>query len=137
MNISDKHKSIYNAEICPYCGSKTEKTTETEIYGREYKGREMIKCVKYPVCNSYVGTHEDGEPLGRLANKELRMCKKKAHDAFDNLWRSKGGIKRSYAYQMLAEYLEIDGKYCHIGMFKKETCIKVIAWSKLKYAELI
>ena len=132
MTITEKHKKILRAELCPYCDSSTETTTETEIYGREYKGRSIIKCTNYPNCDAYVGTHEDGEPLGRLADKELRNAKRNAHDSFDRIWKEKL-VNRSALYKQLSEHLNIPAQYTHIGMFSKKTCLRVDSWAKQKY----
>jgi len=134
--ITDYHKQVFNADICPYCKSETVKDTETSIYGREYKGHGVFRCINYPKCDAYVGRHKDGRPLGRLANKELRSKKKEAHSFFDRIWKE-GKVKRKELYKMLSEDLNIPKEFTHIGMFNKKTCIKVIAWSKLKYSELI
>jgi len=49
-------------------------------------------------CDAYVGVHKGTDkPKGRLANAELREYKKKAHSAFDPLWRF-GGMMRRQAY---------------------------------------
>ena len=53
MKLSKYAQAVYNAEICPYCGGKTKVVTETEIYGKEYKGCKMIACVNFPECDSY------------------------------------------------------------------------------------
>lgn len=135
MQILEKHIKIFTAEICPYCGSKTRRTTETDIYGKEYSGRDIITCLNYPKCNSYVGCHKDGRPLGRLANKELREAKINAHDKFDALWKSTI-CDRSEAYKMLSDYLGIPPEYTHIGMFSIKTLKKVEAWSVEKFKEL-
>ena len=136
MKLSQLQEDIIQAKVCPYCKSSTRVVDEVFIYGRTYKDRLMIACKNFPVCDSYVGTHDDGEPLGRLANKALRSWKKKAHDAFDVLWKDKH-LDRNQAYEELADHLGIPDQYCHIGMFKKETCIKVIAWANLRKSELI
>ena len=128
--LSAYSKDVFAAKICPYCKSENIKIiSETDVYGREYKGRKIIACGNYPACDSYVGTHDDGTALGRLANKELRLAKKEAHNTFDRLWKSKE-MSRGKAYQMLSDFLEIDSKYTHIGMFSVETCKKIIEWVK-------
>ncbi len=134
--ISEYHKKVFSARICPYCKSLTINDSETAIYGREYKGRGVIRCIKFPKCDSYVGLHQDGRPLGRLADKKLRELKRKAHHYFDKIWKE-NLVKRDTAYKSLSEDLGIPPEYTHIGMFSEKTCIKEIAWSKLKYAELI
>lgn len=134
MELTSHQIDIINAKVCPYCGSNTEVVSETDVYGREYKGRLMIRCANYINCDSYVGTHDDGTPLGRLANKELRSHKKNAHDYFDRLWKE-NHIERGRAYELLADHLGIPDKYCHIGMFKISTCKKVVEWSCKKLLE--
>jgi hypothetical protein len=59
--------------------------------------------------------------LGRLANAELRAAKQSVHYALDPLWKS-GEMKRSAAYAMLAEALQLAPQNCHIGMFDVQTC---------------
>lgn len=136
MELTAIQKDILSAKVCPYCKSSTRVVDEVYIYGKTYKGRLMICCKNFPECDSYVGTHDDGEPLGRLADKKLRLWKKKAHAAFDILWKEKH-VDRTEAYEELADFLNIPDKYCHIGMFQVKTCVKVLAWSKLKLNELI
>lgn len=134
--ITEYHKKVFEARICPYCKSLTINDSETTVYGREYKGHGVIRCIKYPKCNSYVGKNSDGRPLGRLANPRLRELKKEAHHYFDMIWKNKH-CKRGDAYEMLSKDLNIPTEFTHIGMFSEKTCIKVIAWAKLKYSELI
>lgn len=136
MEISQKHINIFTAKLCPYCGSGTKKATEQEVYGREYKGRDMIVCCNYPNCDSYVGTHDNGDALGRLANKSLREAKREAHEHFDKLWKE-GHLKRKHAYLLMSLYLGIPPEYTHIGMFKESTCREVTEWSKFIYKQQV
>lgn len=129
MKLTPYQKDVYAAKICPYCKSKTKIISEKEIYGREYKGRKMIACVNFPKCDSYVGCDDEGIALGRLADKELRNEKKRAHDHFDVIWRN-NYMTRSETYAELSEFLNIPSQYTHIGMFNIDTCKKVQAWSK-------
>lgn len=125
--------------ICPYCDSNAPLSSTTRIYhGRDF-GLAYI-CEKFPECDSYVGVHKGTEkPLGRLANKELRDWKIKAHAAFDELWRRKLAKRRRergsdykvvYArgsgYKWLREQLGIEAKDCHIGMFDVDMCKRVV-----------
>ncbi len=127
--MKKKFNDVYYAKKCPYCGSGTKNLSETDIYGREYSGRKVIACKEYPKCNSYVGCHDNGKPLGRLANIELRQAKKKAHEYFDLLYKE-NHMNRLEAYKRLSIYLDIPKKYTHIGMFNITTCKKVIEFSK-------
>lgn len=71
-------------------------------------------------------------PLGRLADKELRRWKIRAHNAFDPLWQAKvarGFRKRAardLGYNWLAGELGIKWEECHIGMFDVEMCKRVV-----------
>lgn len=126
MKLTAYQEDVYAGKICPYCKSKTKVVDEEYIYGKKYKGRSMICCVRFPECDSYVGTHEDdGSSLGRLANNELRQYKKRAHEWFDKIWLDKH-MDRTTAYEWLADEIGTPDAYTHIGMFNIETCRKVI-----------
>lgn len=58
---------------------------------------------------------------GTPANKALREARKKAHAAFDPIWKT-NQMKRRDAYQWLASTLGIPVQECHIGMFNLERC---------------
>lgn len=106
---------------CPYCGKTAELVDSIEIYGRSYG--MVYLCRK---CDAYVGCHPGTDkPLGRLANRELRMWKMRAHSAFDLLWKCRH-MRRQQAYAWLAEKLDIPTEQCHIGMFDVDMCQKVI-----------
>jgi ssDNA-binding Zn-finger/Zn-ribbon topoisomerase 1 len=105
---------------CPYCGKQAVLRDGTAVYARSY-GRLWV-CQDYPKCDSYVGCHKGTkQPLGRMANKELRMLKMRVHKAFDSLWKS-GVMSRSDAYRWLSDQLMIPPQSCHIGMFDEQTC---------------
>jgi polyhydroxyalkanoate synthesis regulator phasin len=68
-----------------------------------------------------VGAHADGRPLGRPANKETREARRRAHDAFDQLWKS-GQMNRSEAYSLAAKLLNRSRESMHIALLDKEQC---------------
>jgi hypothetical protein len=107
--------------ICPYCGKEPEFVDSEIVYGKSYG---MIYLCR--TCKAYVGVHKGTDkPLGRLANTELREYKKKAHTAFDPLWKSRR-MKRKQAYKWLSEQLSLPESETHIGMFDIDMCKKVI-----------
>lgn len=117
------------APFCSYCGNKSELVDSERVYGRSYG--MMYLCANYPVCDAYVGCHPGTDkPLGRLANAELREWKKKAHAAFDPLWRNRvqgrQQMKRSEAYAWLAKELGLERERTHIGMFDVLQCKQVV-----------
>jgi hypothetical protein len=124
--------------ICPYCGSKAIFTSSTRVYrGRDYG--MIYLCPNYPACDSYVGVHKGTNiPLGRMANKELRLWKNRAHAVFDPLWQMKLAKRRAEhgqypkcrargsGYKWLAGQLGIPVEKCHIAMFDVELCKRVV-----------
>ncbi|NIA02348.1 MAG: hypothetical protein GWP15_03115 [Nitrospirae bacterium] len=118
---------IIRGKTCPYCKGKTELIDSVKVYGRSYG--MMYMCWG---CKAYVGTHKGTKnALGRLANKELRKWKNRAHAEFDKLWEGKMG-KRSKAYRWLSNKLKIPHIYTHIGMFGVKTCKRVVIEVKKK-----
>jgi len=112
---------------CQYCGGSAKRVDSSVVYGRSYG--DIFLCAP---CDAYVGVHKSsGLPLGKLANRELRDWRKKAHAAFDPTWkrRIKNGNSKSYvrnkAYSWLASKLDIPREACHIAMFDCEQCKKV------------
>ncbi len=109
---------------CPYCQAEACQTIGTEIYPHR---SDLAHLAFYicRACQAYVGCHKGTtNPLGRLANAELRKAKSLAHREFDPIWRD-GGMSRSEAYLFLSQELGIPPKECHIGMFDLAQCAKV------------
>jgi hypothetical protein len=118
--------------MCPYCGERAKFVQGKRIYHGRGSWDEKWFWACLP-CGAWVGCHAASEkygrvgdePLGRLANEELRIAKMGAHEAFDPIWKE-GGVKRKDAYKWLAEQLGIPARECHIGMFDVDMCRKVI-----------
>lgn len=111
---------------CDYCQREADLVTGADIYPHlpELHAKEFWRCRP---CGAYVGCHAGTRnPLGRLANAELRLAKVAAHAAFDLFWRSRGW-GRNAAYRWLSDRLGIPRAQCHIGMFDVETCARVVA----------
>lgn len=124
---------------CDYCSQPAELVTGAVIYPHrpDLGSLNFWRCAP---CDAYVGCHEAGsyrmlgshkirhagfEPLGRLANAELRAAKQAAHKAFDPIWRCQY-MKRKEAYAWLAEKLGIAVEDTHIGMFDVAMCRRVV-----------
>ena len=111
--------------ICPYC-NHVAKLVDSKVIYRVRSYGMMWYCAP---CNAYVGVHKDSkdhQPLGRLANAELRGWKIKAHAVFDPLWKS-GNMKRKEAYHHLADLMGIPVKETHMGWFDVDQCKRVVA----------
>ncbi len=120
--------------ICPYCKQQSSLVTGETVYPNPslfYLHRQYFYYCQ--PCDAYVGCHGMSKvPLGSMANRTLRDLRKKAHAAFDPLWRSKvrmGAPKkkaRLEAYTWLANRMGMDLKTCHIGMMNDEQCQRVV-----------
>jgi hypothetical protein len=112
--------------ICPYCTKPAALVESNEIYGAF--SPDYGKFWQCKPCGAYVGTHKNSPkhvPLGRLANKELRDWKKKAHAVFDPLWKS-GRMSRNLAYHLLQTKMNMGKNDAHIGKFDVEQCKKMV-----------
>lgn len=120
---------------CHYCNSPAALVGGDVIYPH----RQDLADLKFwhcDHCDAYVGCHKKGArvgktisdgtlPLGRLANKELRFWKSKAHGEFDPMWRDTG-MSRNTAYRWLANKMGLHHDNCHIGDFTVEQCKQVV-----------
>lgn len=74
---------------CPYCGAIADLRPASEIYGDESAAGELYVCRNFPSCESYVracpGTKQ---PMGPLANGDLRHLRIVAHRSFDQIWKT-------------------------------------------------
>jgi len=112
--------------VCHYCCNQAVKVLGKVIYPHrpDLYQKTFYQCKP---CNAWVGCHPNTEnPLGRLANAELRKWKSMVHGLFDPIWKNKK-MRRGEAYSWLAKELQIDEKECHVGMFSLERCQKSVA----------
>lgn len=76
---------------CPYCRQPAKLVTGAAMYPHrpDLIHKWFYRC--FP-CDAHVGCHPGTRnPLGRLANFELRTAKIAAHAAFDPIWRNGAG----------------------------------------------
>jgi hypothetical protein len=119
---------IFSGKVCPYCGKNTAYVDSSIVYRRSFG--KIYYCRD---CRAWVGVHKGTDrALGRLADKELREWKIRAHFLFDRLWKKKvaqGFSKkeaRLKAYTWLSKELKIGMERTHIGMFDVDECKKVV-----------
>lgn len=114
--------------LCPYCKVFANLLTGDKVYNNcnaNYKNYYFWVC---PFCNARVGCHRpnrklghDGtEPLGTLANAQLRFERSRAHKVLDTLWES--DHERTLIYKTLALRMSIGQENCHIALFNSEQC---------------
>ena len=93
--------------ICDYCGKPARLVNSSMVYNGQDHGMIWL-C--HP-CYAWVGVHKGtDEPLGRLADAELRHWKRKAHAAFDPLWRGREKRTRRWAYDWLAQEMGLPSR---------------------------
>lgn len=115
----------FSVVLCDYCGNVAPYVTGRQVYPhrRDLYSKRFYQCKP---CDAMVGVHPGTDkPLGRLADKDLRVAKMAAHAAFDPIWQE-GHKKRGSAYAWLAEQLGIHVADCHIGMFDIAMCHRVV-----------
>lgn len=115
----------YYPKKCPICGGYVMLTTTKKLNGNWYGSGYCYVCTK---CHASVSTHKNNfkRALGRLADKPTREMRKKCHEVFDNIWKSKGGNKnlRRELYKRLADRLNIDVEDCHFSWFSLDELYK-------------
>ena len=106
---------------CPECGSPM-----TLAKDRFKVGRHYYRCIrKKEGCKGAHGAHPDGSPLGIPANQETKQWRIKAHDAFDNFWRSHG-MQRQEGYRWMQKAMNMTVDEAHIGKFTITLCQRLI-----------
>ncbi|HYW76711.1 MAG TPA: zinc-finger-containing protein [Gammaproteobacteria bacterium] len=114
-------------ERCDVCGGRVVLADTGQVYGPAYAGKGQGYLCMSLACRAYVGCHPGTDvPLGTMADRETRQARRRAHAAFDPLWRRTPGMRRR-AYAWLADQLGLAREECHIGLFDKDTCERVIS----------
>ena len=117
-----EQEELTHVVYCPYCGEEAEYLSSKAFYGRDY-GSNIYLCRD---CDAYVGTHKgSSKALGTMATYELRELRKKAHAAFDPLWKIME-MSRRQAYKWLQEVMGLSAEEAHIGLFNKAKCKSLI-----------
>lgn len=110
---------------CNYCNNEAIWCENKTIYGRNYGKSYMVYYCK--PCDAYVGCHNNTkQPLGSLANKELRELRKKSK----NMWIEKCNIDWSDSRSKANGYRDLRnrlGYEFHFGESTKEQCLQVIS----------
>lgn len=133
-HISAKHPSsqapkIIRPPACLECGGISILTEGRDLYPHrpDLYSLPFYKCA----CGAYCGCHSGTKrPLGNPAGPKTRAARRRAHDAFDPIWRdTTKGISRNQAYKLAAEDLNIPPGDCHIGMMNAETADRMTRWA--------
>jgi hypothetical protein len=104
------------------CPEKTCSGTIRRAWSEKYE-RHFFGCTNYRGgCGAGVGCDKDGKPLGTPATHKVRQARRRAHVAFDPMWRG-GKMSRGEAYGWLADAI---GK-SHIAEMDLDDCERLIA----------
>ncbi len=99
--------------------------------------RWVYLCQNRPQCRGLLSAHDNGSPMGEPAPAHIRQARRKAHAAFDELWRHarNRGATRKRAYAWLARRLDLTEDDCHIGqMSNPDMLARVVELSHDKKA---
>ena len=113
---------------CPYCGSLATLRPASVIHGLSdiSAGTYLYVCRRWPACDAYVtADRRTKQPLGTLANGDLRHKRIQAHRAFDRLWRS-GLMSKREAYQWMQTEFGLHKDQAHIAQFGAYMCDRLI-----------
>lgn len=113
-----------------HCGSLAVLRPAKEVCRDSREGAMAYVCARYPACDSFVMAHLGTlEPMGSLADPELRRLRQEAHTSFDRLHTS-GLMTKSQAYQWLAYITQSPMPHAHIGHMGDYYCKVIIKESK-------
>lgn len=96
---------------CPYCGSLATLRPASAIHGLSdiSAGTYLYVCRRWPACDAYVtADRRTKQPLGTLANGELRHKRILAHHALHNVQTSLG-MNRDQSYRWLQMQMGLPG----------------------------
>ncbi len=124
LQLQEAHQNLSASSLtCPVCGNPAVLKDSRVVYGRYYG--YLWTCKNYPECNTYVGCHRGTtNPLGTLANPNLRRARMRAHRVFDAVWKS-GKLTRKQAYALLREKMCLTEQEAHIAKFTLAQCYTV------------
>jgi ssDNA-binding Zn-finger/Zn-ribbon topoisomerase 1 len=87
--------------------------------------RWFYGCSNYPDCNGVLPANRNGSPRGKPRTRELQGWRKKAHNAFDPLWKD-GHCTRPEAYLWLQAVMDMTKDEAHMFMMDMTNCKKVV-----------
>lgn len=133
MAKGNKSKNTVRERVlfCPECKVKSRMRLKLSPKFGYFYG-----CENWPDCGCVHSAHQDtGKPMGKPADELTRKMRKKAHYAFDKIWK-RTDMKRESVYKWLALQLGIPKKKCHISLMDYDQCEGIIELCKRKYGTL-
>lgn len=93
--------------------------------------RRFYGCSRHPHCSGILPANEDGSPVGGPRTRELQGSRRRAHDAFDCLWKEKH-CSRGDAYSWLRSAMGLSHDEAHMFQMSAEQCALVIQYVETK-----
>jgi len=103
-------RAMTKKQYCPQC--------KNDMIPRQWQNR-----IKW-ICLSCGIMWWDGS-TSTPATQEVFDLRKKCHKKFDQLWKS-GEMTRKEAYKYMQKIMNLPKHKCHIGMFQKTECEKLL-----------
>lgn len=127
--MAKRKKNCQVSMRCPYCGRPVQLRPTAYVYGEDNLHPQgfLYVCTGYPdACDAYVGAHKKSmQPMGTLANSELRHKRIEAHRALKQIWLE-GYMTKHGTYIWLQNRLNLREKDTHIGKFSDYLCMETI-----------
>ncbi len=128
---------------CPYCSSLTLRMTGRELH----PARPDLINKHYHVCRACdawaVCSDGTWDPIGPLANAELRRARQDAHSSLEGIWSNAAkdhqwstSKARNLTYIWMSDEMSIDQKDLQIGRFGLEQCNLLILIAKHREPDL-
>ena len=136
-----RNDNLRKPRRCPYCGSPLRFVTAEQLKQmveshpkRPKKASPFVcnhmhyyVCSNFNNCQSYIGAYENTyDPMGAVANPELRMLRIQTHLVFDEIWKN-NILPKDEAYSLLGDKLNLLRSQTHISQFNKTNCEKTIS----------
>lgn len=113
-----------------HCGRPAVLRDAKEVCRTRREGEKAYVCSGYPACDSFVLAHPNTlEPMGSLAEPELRRLRFEAHRQFGQLHKA-GIMTKRQSYQWLAQIVHAPMSHAHIGHLGEYFCKEVIRESE-------
>lgn len=113
--------------VCSYCNKPATCVSSRVVYGGNSNYGMIWICLD---CEAWVGCHKKtNEPLGTLADAELRHLRRETHEFFDPLWKigsSRWKYPRWSAYGRMQLCLGKTKETAHIAMLNLKECKQLI-----------
>lgn len=110
---------------CPECGGLMVLKLGPQTVDWHAKHPVFYGCAAYPACRCTHGAHADGRPLGTPADAATKRARMAAHEAFDQLWKSRA-MSRKEAYRWLRLVMRMTLEQGHIARFTIAECEELI-----------